>query len=304
MKREQEGVLFCLVSAVGFGAMGIFAKFAYDVDVTVITLLAVRFGLAAIVFWLIVSTQWPGWPSRPTIAKSLLVGLVIYSAQSELLFSGLTRLDASLASLLSYVYPALVTLAAILIGREQLVMRRIVALVIASAGVSLVLWGGGPGSKMSAIGVAFVLGGAVVYTAYILLSDTLMHDIQPLMLATLVSTGAAAYFISRGLATGELRFNFGLAGWWPLIGLSLVSTVLAITLFFAGINRVGPTAASIISTVEPPTTVTLAFLLLGERLSLTQVVGGAMVLSAVIILQLRRRVAKAQPPADVAIGQV
>jgi drug/metabolite transporter (DMT)-like permease len=69
--------------------------------------------------------------------------------------------------------------------------------------------------------------------------------------------------------------------------IALVSTVVAVSAFFAGLRRVGPSEAAILSTFEPPVTVALAFLVLGERLTPVQLAGGALVLAAVIVLQLR-----------------
>ena len=72
-----------------------------------------------------------------------------------------------------------------------------------------------------------------------------------------------------------------------------VSTVLAVSAFFAGLRRVGPSEAAILSTFEPPVTVALAFVALGERLTVAQLFGGALVLAAVVLLQLRPRAAAA-----------
>jgi drug/metabolite transporter (DMT)-like permease len=67
----------------------------------------------------------------------------------------------------------------------------------------------------------------------------------------------------------------------------VVSTVAAVSLFFAGLDRVGPTAASILSTIEPVVTVVLAFLVFGEVLGAVQLAGGALVLGAVFVLNAR-----------------
>ena len=72
-------------------------------------------------------------------------------------------------------------------------------------------------------------------------------------------------------------------GWLACI--AVVSTVAAISLFFAGLRRVGPTTASILSTVEPLVTVLLAFLVFGETLTGVQLLGGALVLGAVLALR-------------------
>jgi drug/metabolite transporter (DMT)-like permease len=88
---------------------------------------------------------------------------------------------------------------------------------------------------------------------------------------------------------GELRpGELTAAGWGWLACLALVSTVAAVSLFFAGLQRVGPTTASIISTAEPVVTVLLAFLVFGELLGPVQLVGGALVLGAVLMLASRR----------------
>ena len=77
--------------------------------------------------------------------------------------------------------------------------------------------------------------------------------------------------------------------------IALVSTVTPIALFFAGLRRVGPSTASILSTLEPPTTVALAFVVFGETLSAVQVTGAALVLGAAVWLQRRPRVAEPLP---------
>ena len=68
------------------------------------------------------------------------------------------------------------------------------------------------------------------------------------------------------------------------MAIALVSTVLAISLFFAGLARVGPTRAATLSTVEPVVTIALAALVLGERIAAVQLAGGALILGAVLLL--------------------
>ena len=112
---------------------------------------------------------------------------------------------------------------------------------------------------------------------------------SPLVLSALVSTGAAAMLtlggaVSGGLNPGELSA----AGFGWLAGIAVISTVAALSLFFAGLRLVGPTSASILSTAEPLTAVVLAFLVFGESLSAVQLAGGALVLAGVLVLSARR----------------
>jgi drug/metabolite transporter (DMT)-like permease len=130
------------------------------------------------------------------------------------------------------------------------------------------------------------LTAAVVYSAYILSSEGIAARIGPLALGALVCTGAAATLTLGSVAGGELDPGaVSLAGYGWLAAIAVVSTVGAVGLFFAGLRQVGPSAASILSTLEPVVTVGLAFAVFGESLAATQLAGGALVLSAVLAVR-------------------
>ena len=145
------GVLYCLASAAGFGAMGIFGKLAYDEGATVGTLLSTRFVVAAAVLWLFLlcsrRTRELRTLSRRDAGMCLALGAIGYGAQAGAYFAALDRLDASLLSLLLYTYPAMVTVAAIALGRERASRRKAAALILGSAGLVLAAGGsrGRPG---------------------------------------------------------------------------------------------------------------------------------------------------------------
>jgi drug/metabolite transporter (DMT)-like permease len=283
---RSTGTLLCIASAACFGAMAIFGKLAYEAGATVGTLLAVRFTLAASVFW---ATGRPRGLTRRDTGVALGLGAIGYAAQAGCFFGALQRIDASLLSLLLYTFPAMVAVAAIALGRERLDARRLVALLLASGGLALVVAGAGAGT-LDPLGVALGLGAAVVYATYILVSDRVVARVPARQLATLVCTGAAVSLVTGSALLGDLRpGELTAAGWGWLACLALVSTVASISLFFAGLRRVGPTTASILSTVEPLVTVVLAFLVFGETLGPVQLLGGALVLAAVLTLQVRRR---------------
>jgi drug/metabolite transporter (DMT)-like permease len=125
----------------------------------------------------------------------------------------------------------------------------------------------------------------VAYTGYILVSDTILPDTDPLTLSSIVCAGAAASFAVAAVVSGQASFSFDAIGWLWLAAIAVISTVLAVVLFFGGLARVGPSRASIISTVEPLVTVALAFVVFGEALTATQLLGGGLVLASVVLLQ-------------------
>jgi drug/metabolite transporter (DMT)-like permease len=291
---SRTGALYCVASAAGFGAMGVFGKLAYDEGVTVGTLLSTRFVLAAVVFWLILVCARGGIRELRSLTRrdlliAIALGAVGYGAQAGAYFAALDRLDASLLALLVYTYPVMVAVAAIAIGREPARRTTAVSLALASTGLVLVLAGAAAGA-LDALGTALGLTAATVYTGYILISDGVTARVGPLALSTLVCTGAGVSLTLAGLAVGDLDPGAVTAeGYAWLAALALVSTVGAVALFFAGLRRVGPTAASILSTVEPVVTVALAFAVFGESLSPAQLTGGALVLAAVLTVRAPRK---------------
>jgi drug/metabolite transporter (DMT)-like permease len=298
----RTGALLCLASAAAFGAMGIFGKLAYDDGATVGTLLAVRFLIAAALLWLIVVATGRAralfaLPRRDAVL-ALALGALGYSAQAGGYFAALERMDASLLALLLYTYPAMVTIAAVALGREAVSPRTVGALLAASAGLVLVL-AGAAGGALDPLRTEIGLSSSEIYTAYILVSQGVATRLGALPLATLVCTGAAITLTLFGLAGGGLQpGRLGGEGLAWIGAIAVVSTVGAIGLFFAGLARVGPSAASILSTVEPVVTVGLAFAVFGESLGPAQLVGGALVLSAALIV--RAGSAPAREPAPVA----
>ena len=295
---DRLGILLCLVSAAAFGAMAIFGKLAYEAGVTTLTLLMVRFVLGAAIFAVVLAARpalRPRGAARRTLAIGLALGAIGYATQAGLFFAALRRMDAGLLALLLYTYPAWVTLSGFLLGREHPTPRRLVALALSSAGLVVVLAGASSGD-FDGLGAAMGVGAAITYTIYILVADGVGPALPPLALSTLVCAGAATTFLVVGALAGELRLGFEAEGWLWLALIAAISTALAIAAFFAGMARVGPSTASILSTFEPVVTVTLAFLAFEERLSAVQLAGAALVLSAALLLAAPARTPEAAPP--------
>jgi drug/metabolite transporter (DMT)-like permease len=297
--------------------MAIFGKFAYEAGVSPEALLLVRFSLAAALLAILLLLRpglrkgepglckgesglregesglrraepggRPATARRRVLVTAIGLGAIGYAAQASLFFSALRLMDASLLSLILYTYPVLVTVAAVLLGRDRLTRGRCVALVAASGGTLLVLIGAG-GVSFHPLGALLAFGSAITYTVYILVADTVVHRLPPVVLSARVMTGAAGTLGARAVLTGGVDLDFGLPGWFWLACIATVSTVLAMLTFFAGLRRTGPSTAAILSTFEPVVTTALAVLTLGESLSAVQFAGAILVLSSVAVLQVR-----------------
>ena len=289
------GPLLVLFSAACFGAMAVFGKLAFGAGVTSESLLLIRFTAAALLLGALllirpslrrheVGEPRPLWPP---VLIALGLGAFGYAVQASLYFAALERLDVPVVALVLYTFPVMVTVAAVLLGRDRFTAPRVVALVAASAGVSLVLAGAG-GLGFDGLGVVLAFGAAITYTVYILTADTVLHRLAPVVLTTLVMTGAAVALALRALVTGGVSFLFDPSGWLWIGCIVVVSTVLAVLAFFAGLKRTGASTTSILSTFEPVVSTVLAALFLGEILTPLQLLGAMLVLSAAVMVQIRR----------------
>ncbi|MGN6752138.1 MAG: DMT family transporter [Intrasporangium sp.] len=287
------GPLFCLLSAVGFGLMAVFAKLAYAAGATVGELLVVRFGLAGLI---LVSIAVAAGAFRALSRRAILAGLGMgafgYAAQSGLYLAAVSRTEASRVALVFCVYPVLVMITAIFIGRERASTRRLIALVMALAGIVFVLGGAG---GFDVVGAVLAFGSAVVYCGYILIGDRVVGDVRPVPLTALVCVGAFASCAAVTVFGQGPSLNLAPSAWGWLAAVALVSTVAAILLFFAGMARVGPTVASLLSIIEPVVTIVGAAIVFREPLAVTQALGGVMVLGAVALIQWPTRRRKPSP---------
>jgi drug/metabolite transporter (DMT)-like permease len=285
---QLQGALLVAASAAAFGALPIFARLAYGAGVDLYGVLVPRFAIGATVLALIALWRGARWPRGRTLLAVLAMGAVGYTGQSFLYFSALKHADASLVALLLYSFPFIVAVLAALFLGERLDAARVAALLLASAGLAMTI-GGGTGTPP---GIALALGAALVYAVYIVVGTRVLRDVDPLAAASLICAGAAAsYAVLAGVAalSGDgPRLPATAAGWLPVVSLALVSTALAIAAFFAGLRRLGATLTSVISTLEPVVSVTAAAVVLGERVSPLQALGGAIVIGTAAWLALRR----------------
>jgi drug/metabolite transporter (DMT)-like permease len=262
--------------------MAIFARFAYAGGADVLGVLVSRFTIAGAVLALImVATRRP-WPRGRPLAVAIGMGAIGYVGQAVCYFSALNYASAGLVALLLYAYPTLVCLLAAVFLREPLTRRVLALLAMSFIGIALTL-GGGHGTPT---GIALGLAAAAFYSVYIVVGARELGATDALASTTVVCLSAAATLVVASLVRAP---QFPGAWWsWAAVGaIAIISTVVAVIAFFAGLKRVGPATASIASTLEPVVTVALAWLILGESLSPIQLVGGALVLVAAILLARR-----------------
>ena len=220
------------------------------------------------------------FPRGRLLASLMLLGGVGYVVESLAYFVALTMASAALVALLLYVYPAIVTVLAALLFGQQLTRVKVAALLLALVGTALTIGQAGGGRPL---GIVLGLLSALSYALYILASSRVGPQAGAIPSATVVMLSAALAFGALAFVRGPALPNSA-TGWAALGALALISTVIAMVTFFAGLERIGPAEASTVSTLEPVVTVALAALVLGESVRPWQIAGGTLILIAVLVL--------------------
>jgi drug/metabolite transporter (DMT)-like permease len=315
LRRQRAlGVALVVLSACGYGSGALFAKPIYAAGVDWMTLLVWRFTLAAIASWgwLLI---WPAQRralralSRRRVLVLVLLG-IFFIGNSGTYFAALETVSASLAALITYIYPALVAVMTIRFGRRLEGRRAWGALGLATAGVALAVGGIDPRAAPPIHGLVLSIASPIIYAIWIVLAARMggeragssippheseaSGDTEPasaaptaaiLITATAVAWWVGALLTNRPAAPWQIPTE----AWIPLVGVGIVSTALALQTFYAGARRIGAAQASLVSTVEPVYTITLASILFGEMLTPIQLLGGIMVIIGVVIAQTSRR---------------
>lgn len=283
------GAALVALSALGFSTNPIFGKVAYEAGANAVSLLAIRFAMAAMGLWVMLAVRGEAgalpWAKRWQL---LALGALGQSMVSLLYFIALEHIGASLATGLFYTYPAFVAVAGLLRG-EGLSRMGAAGLLLTVAGTWLLLsndlggftWGG----------ALLIIAASLLYTMYILVSNVWTRGTPPTVSATYVTTGAALVYLAIAAVSRPPLPGAGayLAG----AGLALCSTILAMITFFAGLPKVGSTRAAIISTLEPVFTALLAVVALHEHLGLLQTLGIALVVAGAVGAQQKEALPQA-----------
>jgi len=291
-RRARAGIAFVVISAVAFGGMAILARFAFASGVDTTTLLALRFAVAAVVMFALLRARGLALPRGSTLGVLVALGAAGYGGQAICYFTALKLAPAGLAALLLYLHPALVAVLAAIFLHERLTAIKLAALAVALAGTMLTV-GPAIGGEALALapnllaGLGFAVASAGFYAAYIIVASWLGRRADAMPMSTVVIASAAAVFVIATLLRGP-QWPGTATGWLAVAAIALLSTVLAITLYFAGLERIGPVRASTLSTIEPLCTVLLAAWMLDESLTPVQLAGGALILAAAALVAKAR----------------
>jgi len=245
--------------------------------------MAWRYVLGAVLLGAVVHIKRVSSIPRQRIIQLLLIGGVGQALITYLSLHALEYIPVGPLAFLFYTYPAWVALLAAVRRTEKLTPVRVLALMLALTGVTIMI--GAPTEKLNPIGVTLALASAFLYSAYLPTLAHVQEDIPALLSAFLLIVGAAISFVTVALFAGELFVPKGAAVWSNILVLSLVSTVIAFSSLIKGLSILGPVRTAIIATVEPFFTAILGAVVLANQFGVATLIGGILIAAAVLVIE-------------------
>lgn len=283
---RMVGIVLVAVSAAAFGTLAIFGRYAYADGMDALTILFLRFSLAAVLMMAVLFVRRERLPRGSVLLRLIGMGALGYVGQAFAYLTALKYASAGLVALLLYLYPIFVALLAALLLHEPLTGVKGLALGLALTGTVLTV---GP-LRGQALGILLAVAAAVIYSIYIIVGTDVMRHVSAVQ-------SSAVIFAAAGMTAGVLTMVNGPhlpathMGWAAIISIVVIATLLPVVAFLSGLERIGPTNAAMLSTLEPVVTVLLAGWILNETLTPVALVGGGLILMAVLLLahgELRR----------------
>ncbi len=272
--------MLVFVSSVAFSTKAVLVKLAYRHGVEAVSLLALRFGFAAPLFALgaFATGGVRHKLTRRDAGIILLLGVLGYYAASLTDFIGLRYISAGLERLILFVYPTLVVFAEAVLFGVRIRRRQVLSLAITYCGIALAFSGelSNFGSDVPR-GAAWVLVCAVTYGLYLLGAGRMVPRLGSQRFTSLALLAATAAVLIHAAVTGAQLLGLPPAVYGIGLTMALVATVAPAFLLARGIALIGSGPAAIVSTVGPVSTILLAYIFLGEPITLLELAGTALV---------------------------
>ena len=291
-KQRIEGAMLVLLSGITISTKAILAKLAYRLGADALQVLSLRMFMA--VPLLLLTAYFSEKKASARLSKremvlTVLLGITGYYISSMLDFLGLLYISASLERLVLFLYPTFVVLLAALLFRTPLRRLHVLSLGVTYAGMGIVFHHeqnlSGP---LVMKGSLLVLGCSVGYALYLLGAGRLIPKVGAARFNSYSLLSATVAIFVHWIVAGRPLSGLPLPVYGYGLLLATVATVIPTWLLAKGIGLVGSGPAAILTTIGPVSTILLAHFLLGEQVTMGQLVGSVLVLCGVTMVSLRK----------------
>lgn len=283
------GIIEILLSGLCFGFLGIFGKTAYEQGVTSGEFLGFRFLFSSgiLFFYFLFFRRKMFLLPGQKILQCLCLGVFGYAVFSSCFFRALHGLSASFTVLLLYLYPIFVLCGEKIFFGEKLSALKISAIPLQFFGLAVLI--GVDFSTLDIVSLLYGLGAAFFYALYILASSKFLKNISSWSSTFYIQLGAAAVLSGVYLQNFSHDKEIILHSYKILLATAIIGSLMAMSFFLSGLQKLKSYEASILSTAEPITGILLAVIFLGEHFRGLQILGALMILGAMLLVAISNR---------------
>ena len=297
MKNSKvTGAVYGAIAAACYGMNPLFTLPLYSANIGVNSVLCYRYVLAVILLlgWLVFLKRTSLSLTKNEFFPLFIMGL-IFSFSSYTLFKSYTYMDAGIASTLLFIYPILVAVLMIIFFKEKIRSSTIISLILMTIGITM-LYNGKPGESLNIKGVLLVFLSALSYAVYIIgikaIPQLAKMDANKLIFYVMLF-GSFIYIYNLDFFT-QLDIIQTPILWINAIALALLPTILSLAAMTESIKIIGATPAAILGALEPVTALFFGVAIFHEHLTVRIVMGIAAILTAVILIILKKDIASRQ----------
>jgi drug/metabolite transporter, DME family len=222
--------------------------------------------------------------------RMFVLGILGVAASNYLYYLAIQRTNVATAIILQYTAPILVLLYTVARGLQKPTMQRVAAVALAVTGIALVIgiFGSG-GFRLDAMGVLAALGAAFSFAFYNVGGHSILARYDRWTVLLYVILSASLFWLVVNPPWKIVDAHYSGNQWLFLLVFSLISVLAPFSLYFAGLQHLEPTRAIVVSCLEPVFSIVIAAVTLGEVMKPLQTVGIALVLIAIVLVQLPDR---------------
>lgn len=285
MTNERlKGFACGAIAAASYGMNPLFALPLYGAGMRADSVLFYRYFFAILLLGILMKVRGDSFSLKRADLLPLAVMGLLFSFSSLFLFASYNYMDAGIASTILFVYPVLVAVIMAVFFHEKVSFLTMLSIALAFAGISL-LYEGGDGKTLDALGVLFVFLSSLTYAIYIV-------GVNRSSLKELPTAKLTFYALLFGITVYVVRLDGCTALqpvpspllWVNVLSLALFPTIISLVMMTLSIHRIGSTPAAILGALEPVTALFFGVVVFGERLTPRIVFGVLLILSAVTLI--------------------
>ena len=285
--KQQRGVLYAVSSGLCYGLLGYFGISLMNSGLSISNMLFWRFTIATLFMCVILI------PKYKTIFNSykknllfIVYGIVFYTSSAMFYFMSSKHIGSGLAMVIFFTYPAIVMMFNVLF--HKMVLRNTYYISFFIIIIGMICLANANKLTFNILGISLGILAAFLYACYILASKR--THIAPSISTLMVSLGSMISCLIASYVYDTFNIPNGFNEWFNIVGMGTLCTAIPILFFLQALKYISSEQASMLSVFEPVAVLIFGVILLGEKISIIQIVGAIIILSGAIITLLPSKI--------------